>query len=664
MPRDLPIGNGSLLVNFDLAYNLRDLYFPHVGQENQTSGRPSRVGLWVDGRFTWLNDDEWQREMCYEPDTLVSHVRCIHGGLGSSASLMTGLEVVCHDAVDYRWNVLVRHVRVCDLGGTEREVRLFFHFDFCVGDTSFANTVYYDGARTALIHYRNRQYLLMGSSPAPAQFATGLKGVHGLEGTWRDAEDGWLGGNPIACGSVDSTLAVHLTVPAGGTAEAYQWTAAGHTLADVSALHEMVQQLGPHRLLDRTCHYWRLWVSRPALDFGDLSPAIADLYRRSLLIIHTQIDSGGAIMAANDSDIRVFGRDTYSYVWPRDAAIVVCALDEAGYHELPRAFFEFCLRLLGESNYALNGYFMHRYTPSGHVASSWHPGVGEGRLQLPIQEDETALIIDALWKHYRHTGCVELMRELYEGMIRPAGDFMLIFRDHETGLPQPCFDLWEEKYGVFLFTCATVYAGLQAAANFAQEFGDTTLAEEYRSGAEEIQRGVKRHMVHQEARRYVYRLYPDENGQLQPDLLLDSSVMGAFIYGLLEADDPCLVCTVEAVQAALHGRAPVGGMARHEADGYHHVDGNYARCPGNPWFVSTLWLADWIIARARRPGELAPARDILEWTVAHALPSGILAEQLHPDTGAPLSVSPLTWSHAAFVATVHRYLRKAREVKS
>lgn len=650
MPRDLPIGNGSLLVNFDLAYNLRDLYFPHVGQENQTGGRPSRVGLWVDGRFTWLSDDGWRREMRYEPDTLVSRVCCTHGGLG--------LEVVCHDAVDYRCNVLVRHVQVRDLSSMERQVRLFFHFDFCVGDSSFANTVYYDGARTALIHYRGRRYFLMGSRPAPAQFACGLKGVHGLEGTWRDAEDGWLEGNAIASGSVDSTLAVYLTVPAGGTAEAYQWTAAGHTLADVSALHETVQQLEPQRLLDRTRGYWQFWVRRRALDFGDLSPAIADLYRRSLLIIRTQIDNGGAIMAANDSDIRAFGWDTYSYVWPRDAAIVVCALDEAGYHELTRTFFEFCLRLLEESNYALNGYFMHRYTPSGQVASSWHPSVGGDGLQLPIQEDETALIIDALWKHYRHTGCAELMRELYEGMVRPAGDFLLVFRDHETGLPQPCYDLWEEKHGVFLFTCATVYAGLQAAANFAQEFGDTAPAHEYRSGAEEIQQGVKRYMYHQEAGRYVYRLYPDQGGQLQPDLLLDSSVAAAFIYGLLEADDPPFVRTMEAVQAALYGRAPVGGMARHENNGYYHVDGNYARYPGNPWLVNTLWLADWIIARARRRGDLAAARDFLEWTAMRALPSGVLAEQLHPDTGAPLSVSPLTWSHAAFVSTVLQYLEK------
>ena len=46
------------------------------------------------------------------------------------------------------------------------------------------------------------------------QFATGTKGVGGAEGTWRDAENAQLGGNPIAQGSVDSTMGLHLE-PAG-----------------------------------------------------------------------------------------------------------------------------------------------------------------------------------------------------------------------------------------------------------------------------------------------------------------------------------------------------------------------------------------------------------------------------------------------------------------
>jgi GH15 family glucan-1,4-alpha-glucosidase len=35
-----------------------------------------------------------------------------------------------------------------------------------------------------------------------------------------------------------------------------------------------------------------------------------------------------------------------------------------------------------------------------------------------------------------------------------------------------------------------------------------------------------------------------------------------------------------------------------------------------------------------------------------------LAEQVHPYTHAPLSVSPLTWSHATVVMTVREYLAK------
>jgi glucoamylase len=35
-----------------------------------------------------------------------------------------------------------------------------------------------------------------------------------------------------------------------------------------------------------------------------------------------------------------------------------------------------------------------------------------------------------------------------------------------------------------------------------------------------------------------------------------------------------------------------------------------------------------------------------------------MAEQVHPYTNAPLSVSPLTWSHATLVATVQEYLAK------
>jgi len=42
----------------------------------------------------------------------------------------------------------------------------------------------------------------------------------------------------------------------------------------------------------------------------------------------------------------------------------------------------------------------------------------------------------------------------------------------------------------------------------------------------------------------------------------------------------------------------------------------------------------------------------------------VMAEQVHPFTGEPVSVSPLVWSHAEFVIAVCEYLEKYRELSS
>ena len=83
---------------------------------------------------------------------------------------------------------------------------------------------------------------------------------------------------------------------------------------------------------------------------------------------------------------------------------------------------------------------------------------------------------------------------------------------------------------------------------------------------------------------------------------------------------------------------------------------------GNSWFICTLWLAEYYIAKAKNIGDLSKAQDILQWTVDRALPSGVLAEQVDPLTGEEMSVSPLTWSHSTYVAAVHSYLEKRRSL--
>jgi GH15 family glucan-1,4-alpha-glucosidase len=104
----------------------------------------------------------------------------------------------------------------------------------------------------------------------------------------------------------------------------------------------------------------------------------------------------------------------------------------------------------------------------------------------------------------------------------------------------------------------------------------------------------------------------------------------------------------------------VGGLARYENDLYYrtNTDG-----PGNPWFVTTLWLAQYYIAAARTKSDLERALELMHWVEQHALPSGVLAEQVNPNTNEPLSVSPLTWSHGTYIAVVREYLNNYQAVE-
>ena len=152
--------------------------------------------------------------------------------------------------------------------------------------------------------------------------ATGTKAWGGREGTWRDAEDGELSGNPIAQGSVDSVGEISFVIPAGSPQDTYAWLAVGESYEEVRALHDFVVKRTPQALLKRTADYWRLWVNKEPPGLHGVPAPLVELYERSLLVLRTQIDRCGAVIASTDSAILQLDRDTYNYMWPRDGALV------------------------------------------------------------------------------------------------------------------------------------------------------------------------------------------------------------------------------------------------------------------------------------------------------------------------------------------------------
>lgn len=641
--RDIPVGNGSLLVNFDDKYRIRDIYFPHVGQENHTEGNPCRFGLWVDGAFSWIGSEDWDRDLRYLPETLVTDVRLVNNSLGA--------EIHCSDTVASHENTFLRRIRVINKAGGPREFRVFLHHDLRIYENPFGDTALYDPETHAIIHYKKHRYFLINTEPHFDSFATGRKAFKGSEGTWRDAEDGYLQGGAITEGSVDSTIGVHFSLNAGSEFEFYYWIAAGTSYEDVVRLNDLVVDRTPLGYLDYTANYWRAWVNKNDTDLDGLSERVVELYKRSLLIVHTQIDSDGAILAANDYDVTERATDHYSYLWTRDGAFVANALDLAGYSHLTRKFFDFCSRIVHKE-----GYFLQKYNSDGTIASGWHASwdVHKRTKLVPIQEDETSLVLWALWEHYDRYRDIEFAHRLYRKITISCADFLIRHRDPETGLPLPSWNLWEDRLGVHTFTCSTVVAGLRAAANFAALFAEFDRAIKYRNVADEMVAAMRVHLYNADIGRFLRSLRSTGDGRLEPDSTIDASLFGLFYFGCFAPDDEMVVNTMKAVAEHLNVD---GGLARFDHDGYMRVSESIT---GNPWFICTLWMADYFIASARSAVDLRKALDVIEWVVDRALPSGVLAEQLDPITREHVSVSPLTWSHSTFVATVSKYLEKLR----
>ena len=283
---------------------------------------------------------------------------------------------------------------------------------------------------------------------------------------------------------------------------------------------------------------------------------------------------------------------------------------------------------------------------------------------LPIQEDETALVLWALWKHFDRYRDIEMIKPLYKDLIIRAAEWMAGYRDYGTKLPLPSYDLWEERRGILAWTVGAVYGGLIAAANFAQCFGEVSSADRYRTAAAEVKAGVEKYLWHEEWNRFVRMINFDDSGAIQIDGNIDASMVGLFQFGMFEASEPRIESTMKAIHDRLWVKTQVGGLARYEDDYYHQVSKDIGNVAGNPWYVCTLWLADYTIAKASTLTELQEALPILTWCVNHALPSGVLAEQVNPYNDDPLSVSPLTWSHAGFVKSVLAYLDRLSAISS
>ncbi len=581
MPRSHAFGNGRLLVQIDHQGNLRDFSYP-IGIFNHLSGRAVRTGVWADGAFAWLDGAGWQRtHSTLSADPLIGQEIHSHAELGIQLTIVEGLVP--------GENTFFREITIDNSRDTPRAVRILFSHDFRLLESDIGDCAFFDPERGGIVHFKGPVALLCWADGVD-QYACGITDFGGLEGTWRDCEDGDLSMNPIAQGSVDSSMRVSRRVEAHGSARVQYRIIASDDLDRLAS-----DPLPP--------------APSPQTERGSPDPAGAQV---QFALLHTQIADTGAILAANDSDIMRTNRANYSYCWMRDGAHIGEILLEQGDEERVERFLMFCERCIGP-----RPYFLQKYRADGTMGATWHPWT----VGIPFQQDETASVVSLVCR-------TKPTEARWDRLVRKPLDFFLTYRD-SRGLPLPSYDLWEERRGIHTHTVATVIRAFRDAHRLEPHA-------EWKEAADQMTIGLLRHLYDENQNRFLRR---------EEDHTVDAATLHVGLLGVVEVMDPRCQANAAAVEEALWVNSPVGGLARYEGDYYFRQTDAY---PGNPWIITTLWLAQ----HHALSGDPDRARELLRWVQGHLHPTGVLPEQVHAETGEPLSVMPLTWSHAEYLKTL------------
>ena len=121
-----------------------------------------------------------------------------------------------------------------------------------------------------------------------------------------------------------------------------------------------------------------------------------------------------------------------------------------------------------------DGSWQQRHYHDGMLAPSWG-----------LQIDGGASILWGMHEHYKVLS--EDAQKAFAMEVWPAleagAEFLVRTINKESGLPTASMDLWEERKGEHTYSSAAVYAGLNAAAQFANLFDRRELAERWSAAA-------------------------------------------------------------------------------------------------------------------------------------------------------------------------------------
>ncbi|MCX7841781.1 MAG: glycoside hydrolase family 15 protein [Clostridia bacterium] len=622
------IGNSRMLGCLSDKGELVRLFWPHIDFPQHID--KMKTGIFIEGQHNstkWLDGDDFMHTQQYVGDTNIVETNFIDN--------KRGLKVRQLDFCVIDKDIVIRRYEMENIGESEVKLGFAAYSSFISTNPDMRNTLF-DFACDSLIHYKHGYYISISGDREVYQFQLGNNAFDSATFTELNGYD-HIGMMPD--GAVTWKLGSFMP---GGKGEFNLFICASQTLKGVKKMIREAKAMDFGNEFLRTKEYWENFV-KGAKRVNTGIAKIDELYRRSVLVFKLMSDdASGGLLAAPEIDEHFTRCGRYGYCWGRDAAFITGALDKCGLAETVDKFYDWAVEAQDD-----DGSWHQRHHMDGNLAPSWG-----------FQVDETGTLIWGMLQHYKVTRDTSFLEKVWDS-VKKAVDFLVNFIDGDTGLPKPSFDLWEERFGEHAYSSAAVYGGIKAGVEIARILGrDREMAEAWSRTADSIKSALEKNFWKEDYNRFIrsvrvklnpWGAEPSQSTaviEVNPkgfkrevtleDWKVDISLLGVSVpFGLYDACDYRVEGTADLIEKVLSTPGD-GGIMRYENDNY---------IGGNPWILTTLWLALYYIEKK----EYNKAREYFDWAVKGCTGLGLLPEQISRETGKPAWVIPLTWSHAMFI---------------
>ena len=610
---DAIIGNKNLIASYTKNGELLRMYYPTTDFRQYFEFFHTGVKI-NDSRLIYLhNDINNIYEQYYTEETNILNT--------DITNTYFNLRIVQTDFVPIEKDVLIKKYKFINNNNINLSVKFLIHSKLLTDDNNDISGYFKDNC---LIQYGHDFSVFITSKEE-------IENVQ-INNSVNNIETGIIGGKDYIGMSKDSSISYNIgELKPGEEKEIDVYIYVEKKVKE----HKDLNKIDAKNEYEKTKDYWMKYLKEHNTlklknPLNKYEEKIKQIYERTILLFPLLInhETGGISAGVEvDETKRKCGR--YSYCWPRDAIFITEAFDILKMEKETEKFYKVFCKQTQEQN----GMWEQRFYTDGNLAPCWG-----------YQIDETASVVYGIYSHYKKTKNKNFLKENLK-MCEKAISYLKIYLDNIFKEKEmiKSYDIWEENEGIHAYSLATIFSAIEAQNKIYDEINDLICKNRIKQ-EKIVKEREENNEILVKLKEYITDNFYDKELKTfvrnKQDKKIDISLLGLTTpFNIYSNKEKKIENTIEKINLTL--RTYTGGYLRYENDNY---------MGGNPWVISNLWMANYYIEK----GEIAKAKECLEFVVKTSTKHGYLGEQVNNETMQPAWVIGLGWSHALFAIVISK----------